>query len=285
MFKVFNNAMVLLAVCAFALASSGCGGGRAMTQSMPESLTTIDWLLPGEAGTTARDVFLVAASRGEAVNQNARRIQRMIASCGYLASTALPRKSGIIGTRCLLSSDIPKIQVRPAPGTYEFPGNDSRAVYGILDYGTFWIGSDVQPDGEYFGAGYDYLVDHRYTFPINGGQPEFLFPNAAWRGDALGMEKASGDPVWGPAALIMTSIGTSPTDGLTFNLHLDVAFLKNDGVDRVEIDTSGSDGVFGTDFSAGSGSRIGGTFLGPRAEEASGIFETLSYYGAFGLKR
>ncbi len=65
MFKVFNNAMVLLAVCAFALASSGCGGGRAMTQSMPESLTTIDWLLPGEAGTTARDVFLVAASRGE----------------------------------------------------------------------------------------------------------------------------------------------------------------------------------------------------------------------------
>ena len=184
-----------------------------------------------------------------------------------------------------LSSDIPKIQARPAPGTYVSPGNDSRAVYGILDYGIFWIGSDVQPDGEYFGAGYDYLVDHRYRPPLDGGQPDFLFPNAAWRGDALGMEKASGDVVWGPAVLTMRSIGTSPAGGLSYNLHLDVAFLNNDGVDRVEIDTSGSDGAFGTDLPAGAGSRMEGTFLGPQADEASGAFETPIYFGAFGVKR
>ena len=101
----------------------------------------------------------------------------------------------------------------------------------------------------------------------------------------MGMEKASGNPVWGPAALTMTSIATSPADGFSYSLQLDVVFLKNDGIDRVELATSGSDGAFGGEFQAGTEYRIEGTFLGPRAQEASGIFETSAYYGAFGVKR
>ena len=249
---------------------------------MPESMTTVDWLLPSGAATNARDVFLVATSRGEFERTSYSLDDRRL----WLPRVDSPSpKEWDYWNEPSLSSDIIKIQARPAPGTYESPGNDSRAVYGILDYGIFWIGDDVQPDGEYFGAGFDSLVDHRYRLPLDVGQPDFFFPNAAWRGDALGMEKASGTPVWGPAVLTMTSIERDAAGALAYDLHLDVAFLTDDGVDRVSIDTSGTDGDFSTEFSADAAYRIQGTFLGPRAEEASGVFETPGHYGAFGAKR
>lgn len=254
-----------------------------MPRAMSESAKTMDWLLPEEAATTAYDLFRFASTeRGDSQRSSYTVDDRSL----WLPRVDSPSpKEWDYWNEMSLFSDIPKIQARPAPGTYESPGNDSRAVYAILDYGLFWIGTDVQPDGTYFGAGYDYLIEHRYRLPAGSVQPEFLVPNATWRGDALGMEKASGNPVWGPAALTMTSIATSPADGFSYSLQLDVVFLKDDGVDRVELGTSGSDGAFGGELQAGTEYRIEGTFLGPRAQEASGIFETPAYYGALGVKR
>ena len=254
-----------------------------MPRAISESAKTIDWLLPDEAATTAYDLFRIAsAERGNSERSSYAVGDRNL----WLPRVDSPSpKEWDYWNDTSLSADIPKIQARPASGAYESPGNDSRAVYAILDYGIFWIGTDVQPDGEYFGAGYDYLVDHRYRLPVGGGQPEFFIPNATWRGDALGMEKTSGNPVWGPAVLIMTSIHRDVSGSLGYDLHLDVVFIKNDGVDRVELDSTGSDGGFGTELQPGTEYRMEGTLLGAQAQEASGIFETLSYYGAFGVKR
>ena len=85
--------------------------------------------------------------------------------------------------------------------------------------------------------------------------------------------------------LTMTSIDRAADGGHTYNLHLDVAF-RNVGGDRVEMNATSEAGCsFGADFLTEAGYRLQGTFLGPEAKEASGIFETLIYYGAFGVKR
>ena len=159
-------------------------------------------------------------------------------------------------------------------------------MYGVLDHGVFWIATDDQLDGEvYFGAGYDYLAHNQYMLPLDGPPAHVLFSGASWRGDALGMVKVSGNPVSGPAVLTLTSIDEEADGSHAYNLHLDVAF-RNVGVDRVELNAaSDADGGFGADFSADGRYRFQGTFLGPQAEEASGIFETPIYYGAFGVKR
>ena len=253
-----------------------------MTLSMPAPVATVDWLLPRGVGTSARGVFMAAASRGVSETSSYSVDDRRL---WIPRADSATEKEWAYWSDIALTPDIAKIQARHAAGTYESPGNDSRAVYGILDYAIFWVGHDVQPDGGYFGVGHDYLTDSRFRVPEGGSRPDFLAANVAWRGDALGLEKASENPVWGPAVLTMTSVGTDSSDRFTYNLYLDVSFLHPGGMERVRIVTSGADGAFGTDLTTDMGARIEGIFLGPRAEEASGFFETPDHFGAFGVKK
>ena len=194
MSRVGSKVVVLLALCALALATLGCGGGRGMMPAMPASVRFSAWLLRRGAGTPARAVFLAAASRGASENSS------------YSVDDRRPWIPRIYGASekewaywsdAALSPDIMKVQARPAPGKYESPGNDFRAGYGILDYAIFWIGHDVQPDGGYFGVRHEFLVGSGFHAPVDGRRPDFLVPNIAWRGDSLGMAKASGSSVWG----------------------------------------------------------------------------------------
>ena len=274
--------VLLLALSALALTTLGCGDGRAMSLSTPAPVTTVDWLFPDGAGTSAHDVFMAAASRGVSETSSYSVDDRRL---WIPRADSATEKEWAYWSDIALSPDIVKIQARPAPGTYESPGNDSRAVYGILDYAIFWIGHDVQPDGGHSGVGHDYLADNRFRVPVDGSRPDFLVANVAWKGDALGVEKASENPVWGPAVLTMTSVATDSSERLTYTLNLDVSFLHPNGVQQIRIATPGADGAFGTAVSADMGARIEGIFLGPRAEEASGIFETADHFGAFGVKK
>ena len=284
MFKSFRDyAAVVPALCLFAMALPGCGGGSGSPVAHKPT-ATIYWLAPADA----REAFEAAYShRSDSGPSNPQRSYTVDDRPLWLPRPDSPGpKQWEYWNQPYLSADITKIQVRPATGTYDSPGNDSRAVYGILDHGVFWIGSDDQPEGgAYFGAGYYYLDDNQYKLPVDTLTADVLFAGASWNGDALGMVKTSGKPVSGPAVLTMTAIGDERGGDLTYNLRLDVAF-RNVGVDRVEIDAApDAEGGFGADFTAEEGYRLQGTFLGSEAEEASGIFETLMYYGAFGVKR
>ena len=258
-------ALVQISVLAWALA--GCGASNGTPAAAPRS---IDWLLP--PGGAEQAIEAAYAHRSES------------AGSAYTAGDRnlwLPRPDSphpkVWGywNAPHLSADIPKVQGRPAPDTYATPFNDSRAVYGILAHGIFWIGTDVQPDGEEaYGAGYDYLERNRFASPLDAS-----FLEATWSGDALGMVKETGSPVSGPAVLTVTAVEAGP-----YNLHLDVAFAGPDG-DRLELVAAGADGRFGTAGVGAEGDRMEGVFLGPLAEEAAGIFETPAYYGAFGARR
>lgn len=258
-------ARVQISVLAWALA--GCGASNGMPSAAPQS---IDWLLP--PGGAEEAIQTAYAHRSES------------AGAAYTARDRnlwLPRpdsphpKAWGYWNAPLLSADIPKVQGRPAPDTYATPFNDSRAVYGILAHGIFWIGTDVQTDGEEaYGAGYDYLERNRFASPVNGS-----FLEVRWSGDALGMVKETGSPVSGPAVLTVTAVEAS-----TYRLHLDVAFAGPDG-DQLELLADGADGRFGAENVEAEGYRMEGVFLGPLAEEAAGIFETPAYYGAFGARR
>ena len=137
----------------------------------------------------------------------------------------------------------------------------------------------------YFGAGFYYLDDNRYRLPLDVPPADALFPGASWSGDALGMVKVTGRSVSEPAMLTMTSIDRVADGGHTYNLYLDVA-CKNVGGDRVEMNATSEAGCsLGADFLTETRYRLQGTFLGPEAKEASGIFETPIYYGTFGVKR
>ena len=285
MFQLFRGYRVIFpALCMFALTLSGCGGGGSASRVVSEPTTTIDWLMPVDA----RGVFEAAYSHlNDAAPTNPERSYTVDDVPLWLPRPDSPGpKEWDYWNRPYLSADVIKIQVRPAPGTYAIPRNDARAVYGILDHGIFWIATDEQLDGgTYFGAGYDYLAHNQYMLPLNGPPVDVLYTGASWRGDALGMVKASGNPVSGPAVLTLTSIDEAADGSHAYDLHLDVAF-RNVGVDRLELNaTSDANGGFGADFSAEGGYRLQGTFLGSQAEEASGIFETPIYYGAFGVKR
>ena len=284
MFKSCHGYVVVSALCTFALALSGCGGGSSRSQVVPEPTTTIEWLAPADA----RDVFEAAYShRSDSGPSNPERSYTVDNRPLWLPrpDSAGP-KEWDYWSQPYLSADITKIQARPAPGAYESARNDSRAVYGILDHGVFWIATDDPGEGdEYFGAGHFYLDDNRYRLPVDTPPPDVLFAGASWRGDALGMVKTSGKPVSGPAVLTMTSIEAAADAGHLYNLRLDVAF-RNVGVDKVVLNAvSDGEGGFGVDFPGEDEYRLQGTFLGSEAEEASGIFETLVYYGAFGVKR
>ena len=276
--------VIFTVLCMFALTLSGCGGGGSTPRVLPEPTTTIDWLMPADA----RDVFEAAHSHfTDAAPTDPERSYTVDDLPLWLPRPNSPgAKEWDYWNQPYLSADIIKIQARPAPGTYAIPRNDSRAVYGVLDHGIFWIAADDQLDGEiYFGAGYDYLPENQYLLPLDGPPVDVLVSGASWRGDALGMVKASAKPVSGPAVLTLTSV-EEPADGSHgYDLVLDVAF-RNVGVDRIELNaTLVAGGGFGADFSADGGYRLQGTFLGSQAEEASGIFETPIYYGAFGVKR
>ena len=277
--------VVATALCSFALALSGCGGGSAGSRVVPEPAATIDWLAPADA----RGVFEAAyAHRSGSGPSDPERSYTVDDRPLWLPRPdSAGAKEWDYWNRPYLSADITKIQARPAPGAYESPGNDSRAVYGILDHGVFWIATDDQPEGDgYFGAGYYYLDKNRYRLPADTPPPDAPFvAGASWRGDALGMVKSSGRPVSGPAVLTMTSVEESADAGRLYGLRLDVAF-RNVGVDRVELNAaSDGEGGFGASSPGEAGYRLQGTFLGSEAEEASGTFETLIYYGAFGVKR
>ena len=285
MFQLFHGyGVVFPALCLVALTLSGCGGGGSTSRVALEATTTIDWLMPADA----RDIIEAAYSHfNDAAPTNPERSYTVDDLPIWLPRPDSPGpKAWDYWNQPYLSADIIKIQARPAPGSYEAPRNDARAVYGILDHGIFWIADDAQLDDEfYFGAGYDYLAENQYVLPLDGPPAHVLFSGASWRGDALGMVKASANPVSGPAVLTLTSIDEAADGSHAYSLHLDVAF-RNVGVDRVELNAaSDADGGFGADFSANGGYRLQGTFLGPQAEEASGIFETPVYYGAFGVKR
>lgn len=284
MFKSFQGyGVVVSALCLLALASSGCGGSS-RSQVAPGPTATIDWLMPADA----RAVFEAAyAHRGDSGPSNPERSYTVDDRALWLPRPDGPApKEWAYWNQPYLSADITKIQARPAPGTYESPGNDSRAVYGILDHGVFWIASDDQPEGDaYFGAGYFHFEGNRYRLPVNGPPAHVLLAGASWRGDALGMVKTSGKPVSGPAVLTMTPIENVANASPTYDLRLEIAF-RNVGVDRIELNAaSDTEGGFGADLLGETGYRLQGSFLGSEAEEALGIFETLIYYGAFGVKR
>ena len=284
MFKRFNGCRVVFpALCLVAWAASGCGGGGSAPRVVTEA-ATIDWLAPVEA----RDVFTAAYShRPDSGPSNPDRSYTLNDLPLWLPrpDSAYPKEWGYWSAP-YLSADIVKIQARPMPGTYASPLNDARAVYGILDHGIFWIASDFQEDGQtYFGAGYDYLDRNRYRLPPGGAPSDVVFQGATWTGDALGMVKASGTPVSGPAVLTVTSIEAVADRSHAYSLRLEADF-RNVGVDRVRLDAaSDAEGGFGGDLPADTGYRLQGTFLGSEAEEASGIFETPVYYGSFGVKR
>ena len=276
---------VVPVLCMLALALTGCGGGGSAPRVVSDPITTIDWLMP----TDALEVFEAAFSHfNDTAPTNPERSHTVDDLPLWLPRPGSPgAKQWDYWNRPYLSTDIIKIQARPAPGAYAIPRNDARAVYGILDHGIFWIATDDQPDGGiYFGAGYDYLDHNQYRLPLDGPPADVLLTSgASWRGDALGMVKASANPVSGPAVLTLTSIDQAADGSHAYNLHLDVAF-RNVGVDRVELNaTSNAGGGFAADFMADGGYRLQGTLLGSQAEEAAGIFETPIYYGAFGVKR
>ena len=182
-----------------------------------------------------------------------------------------------------LSRDIVKVQRRPAPGTYA-SYHDDVTVWGILDNGLFFIGKNDNG----FGAG------HEYSNPWIGDWEEYprvFFENARWTGDALGMEKASGKAVSGPAVLTISDLDNAAgfrPDAITFTLG--VAF-KNIGVDPVRLTKRKTwfNGYFQDNGPrdpelSDEEYRWWLQLLGSRAEEAIGIFETHRYYGSYGLK-
>ncbi len=260
------SALVQIAVLAWALAGCGAGNGGGPAAA-PQS---IDWLLP--PGGAEQAIQAAYAHRSEAAGSAYTVGDRNL----WLPRPDSPHpKVWGYWNAAHLSANIPKVQGRPAPDTYATPFNDSRAVYGILAHGIFWIGTDVQTDGEEaYGAGYDYLERNRFASPLDAS-----FLEATWSGDALGMVKETGSPVSGPAVLTVTAVEAS-----AYSLHLDVAFAGPDG-GRLELVADGADGRFGTAGVGAAGDRMEGVFLGPLAEEASGIFETPAYYGAFGARR
>ncbi|MDE0206324.1 MAG: hypothetical protein OXP66_09900 [Candidatus Tectomicrobia bacterium] len=282
----YRAVSTVLCMLALTLTLSGCGGGRSGTASpvVSEPITTIDWLVPADA----REVFEAAYSHfKDAAPTNPERSYAVDDISFFLPRLDSPgAKEWDYWNQPYLSADIIKIQARPVPGTYEAPLNEARAVYGILDHGIFWIADDAQfEERPFIGAGYDHLDHNQYMLLPDGPPADFLTSGTSWRGDALGMVKASASPVSGPAVLTMTSIQEAPDGGHAYNLHLHVAF-RNLGVDRVELNaTSNAAGGFAADLAADGGYRLKGTFLGSQAEEATGIFETPVYYGAFGVKR
>ena len=257
----------LVRIGALAWALTGCGATDGVPAGAPRS---IDWLLPpGGAGQAIETAY---AHRLESEGASYTVGDRTL----WLPRPDSPHpKAWSYWNEPRLSADIPKVQGRPAPGTFATPFNDSRAVYGILARGVFWIGTDVQPDGDdVFGAGYDYLERNRFASPFDAS-----FLQAAWSGDALGMVKETGRPVSGPAVLTVTAVAAE-----TFSLRLDVSFAGLDG-GGLNFVASGADGRFGSDGVAADGYRIEGAFLGPLAEEAAGVFETPAHFGAFGARR
>lgn len=285
MFQAYRRYRAISPVlCMLALTLTGCGGGGSASRVVSEPITTIDWLVPAEA----REVFKAAYSHfNDAAPTNPERSYTVDGLPLWLPRPDSPgAKEWDYWNQPYLSPNIIKIQARPAPGAYAIPRNDSRAVYGILDHGIFWIATDDQLDGGvYFGAGYDYLDHNQYMLPLNSPPADVVLSGASWRGDALGMVKASANPVSGPAVLTLTSIDQAADGSHAYHLHLDVAF-RNIGVDRVELNaTSNAGGGFAADFRTDGGYRLQGTFLGSQAQEAAGTFETPIYYGAFGVKR
>ena len=183
-----------------------------------------------------------------------------------------------------------RVQDPPPPsGT----GHEHAAVYGILDYGVFWVGRRPGETGAFhLEAGADVF---RY-----GPQPEFLpleFQlNATWRGDAFGLRKSTNAFVSGPTTLTVTSeplfVG-DPNIGNQnpFGLNLDVSFGTDDI--SLPITAEGTHNHFET-ANADQGYKVRGRFAGAAtagfnnrrpAEEAFGVFETGHYYGSFGVSR
>jgi len=267
-----------------ALTLTGCGIGGSAPRVASEPITTIDWLMP----TDAREALEAAFSHfKDAAPTNPERSYTVDDLALWVPRPDSPgAKQWDYWSQPYLSPDIIKIQARPAPGAYAIPRNDARAVYGTLDHGIFWIATDDQPDGGvYFGAGYDYLDHNQYMLPLDGPPADVLPSGASWSGDALGMVKASANPVSGPAVLTLTSIDQTADGSHAYNLHLDVAF-RNVGIDRIRMNAaSNAGGGFAADFTADGGYRLQGAFLGSQAQEAAGTFETPIYYGAFGVKR
>ena len=183
-----------------------------------------------------------------------------------------------------LSRHIVKVQRRPAPGTYA-SYHDDVTVWGILDNGLFFIGKNDNG----FGAGYSYNNSWIGDWEE---YPKVFFENARWTGDALGMEKASGKAVSGPAVLTISDLDSGAgfrPDAITFTLG--VAF-KNIGVDPVRLTKRKTwfNGSFSDDGPrdpelSDEEYRWQLQLLGSRAEEAIGIFETHRYYGSYGLKK
>ena len=182
-----------------------------------------------------------------------------------------------------LSSDITKIQRQ-----HTFPdgyGNEERVdrTFGILSGGVFSIERRIFVDDfgqtrTEVGATSD-LNEFQHSFYMED-QPDIFHLNATWTGDALGWQKSSLTPVYGPAEMKVSSteIRRSNVTGFNFNLNVDwsngdrmnIPFLAVSTGDFIRVDGD-HPGVNASFFSSGA--------------EAIGVFETNSYLGSFGVKQ
>ena len=195
---VYRAISPVLCMLTLTLALTGCGGGSA-PRAVPEPVTTIDWLMP----TDAREVFEAAYSHfKDAAPTNPERSYTV--DDHFVLSTAArtalaPRTVGLLEPTLPVSRTSSRSRRDRCRATYEaIPWNEARAVYGILDHGDLLdrgLTPSLKKGRIYFGAGYDHLDHNQYMLLLGRTTRRISSTSGtSWRGDALGMVKASAKP-------------------------------------------------------------------------------------------
>ncbi|MDE0028572.1 MAG: hypothetical protein OXU42_04100 [Deltaproteobacteria bacterium] len=323
-----------------AVSLSGCGGGGGEGSPVrppdtgvvpPDTEVSIDWWiegpLTGVASGEAHDALEAAQRRVSPAipGRDTRTFGSQIYAVDAAGNTgnesfagfhlALPSNDTPYGqwgfwNHSRLSPDIAKVQWRYSP---RYEDRKRRAVYGILDYGLFWI-LDTENDGGEGGsvAGFSRSLSNQlYAVHSPGHQilspafPDFFpRPNrsladpvgphgATWTGDALGFSKTTRKTVYGPAELTVTGASTVPVDVYYYAMRLQIDLNNGDRLIFNDLTGTGSgDKSFsspGNHHHPFQQDRAQGMLLRSADDvgvvDVVGAFETADYIGAFGAKR